>query len=101
MKLRYLIVCIMGLFLSFGLYAQQNAKAKKLLEEVSAKVKSYDNMKINFNYIHESGTDNLRQETKGCVDLEGDKYKLDLLGSTRIFDGVRVYDVIPADEEVN
>src|SRR5690625_3249137 len=101
MILRYLMPCIMSLFLSFGLYAQQDAKAKKLLEEVSAKVKSYDNMKINFNYIYESDTDNLRQETKGCVALEGDKYKLDLLGTTRIFDGVRLYDIIPEDEEVN
>lgn len=100
MVIRSLVVLIMSLFLSLGVYAQ-DTKAKELLDEVSTKVKSYDNMKINFNYIHESGTDNLRQETKGCVALEGDKYKLDLLGTTRIFDGVNLYDIIPEDEEVN
>src|SRR5690625_6717476 len=57
-------------------------------------------MKINFNYIQET-PDNLRQETKGCVALKGEKYKLDLMGSTRIFDGQKLYDIIPEDEEIN
>jgi len=78
----------------------QDEKAEKLLKEVSAKVKSYENMKINFNYIQET-PDNLRQETKGCVALKGEKYKLDLMGSTRIFDGQKLYDIIPEDEEIN
>lgn len=88
------------LVMSLSAFAQNDPKAKKLLDEVSAKVKSYDNMKINFNYIQES-TDNLRQETKGCVALEGNKYKLDLMGTSRIFDGKKLYDIIPEDEEIN
>src|SRR5699024_8831017 len=92
---------IFSLLISFNFQAQNDEKAKKLLEEVSAKVNSYDNMKINFSYVQESAKDNLRQETKGCVALSGDKYKLDLMGTTRIFDGKKLYDIIPEDEEIN
>lgn len=81
--------------------AQDSQKAKELLDEVSRKVKSYDNMVIGFNYIQESKVDNSRQETKGTVRLEGEKYKLELMGTIRIFDGEKLYDIIPEDEEVN
>lgn len=83
-----------------SVFSQNDSKAKALLDEVSQKVRSYENMKINFNYIQESA-DNLKQETKGCVALAGDKYKLDLMGTSRIFDGEKLYDIIPEDEEVN
>lgn len=96
-KLFLLIVLVAGT----SLQAQQSNKAKALLDEVSAKVKSYDNMVIKFSYIQESATDKRKQETNGCVELEGEKYKLDLMGTTRIFDGKKIYDIIPEDEEVN
>lgn len=99
--MRNLILLILSLFLSFNFFAQNDEKAEKLLAEVSAKVKAYDNMKINFSYVQESEKENLRQETKGCVALAGEKYKLDLMGTTRIFDGKKLYDIIPEDEEVN
>ena len=99
--MRNLILFIFSLFLSFNFYAQNDEKAEKLLAEVSAKVKAYENMKINFSYVQESTEENLRQETKGCVALSGEKYKLDLMGTTRIFDGKKLYDIIPEDEEIN
>lgn len=85
----------------FGARAQNAKKAKELLDEVSAKVKSYDNMVIKFNYILDNDVADVRQETKGDVALKGDKYKLDLMGTTRIFDGEKLYNIIPADEEIN
>lgn len=90
------------LFIGGGLHAQDSTqKAKTLLDQVSSKVKSYDNMVIKFDYIQQDDAQNTTQKTKGSVALKGDKYKLDLMGTTRIFDGEKLYNIIPEDEEIN
>jgi len=43
-------VFILALTLGFGVQAQEASKAQKLLNEVSSKVKNYDNMVIEFKY---------------------------------------------------
>ncbi len=98
---RNVLVLSCVLFLSFSSKAQDAQKAKDLLKEVSEKVKSYNNMIIKFNYTLEDNARNVRQRTKGSVASKDDKYKLELLGTTRIFDGEKLYEIIPEDEEVN
>ena len=75
-------------------------KAKDLLNEVSAKVKSYDNISLDFKYVLENISENIKQETKGDVIMHGEKYKLNILGITRLFDGKTLYSISPEDEEV-
>ncbi|WP_121667937.1 LolA family protein [Mesonia aquimarina] len=96
-KLSVLFLLVLTTTLTF---AQDNQKAKKLLDEVSAKVKSYDNMQIEFSYILENTVENIKQETRGDVVLKGEKYRLNLMGTTRLFDGEKLYTIIPEDEEV-
>jgi len=74
--------------------------AKKLLNEVSAKVKSYDNIVIDFKWNLSNEKENVNQETRGDVTIAGNKYVLNMLGSTRMFDGTNIYTVVPEDEEV-
>lgn len=93
---RFLTVLVV--LLSFTLSAQNSAK--KLLDEVSAKVKSYDNISIDFKYVLVNLEENINQETRGNVVMQGDKYLLNILGITRIFDGKTLYSVSPEDEEV-
>ncbi len=78
-------------------YAQN---AKSLLKEVSDKVKSYDNIAIDFKYNLNNSKENVNQETRGDVTMQGDKYVLNMLGTTRIFDGKNIYTIVPEDEEV-
>jgi outer membrane lipoprotein-sorting protein len=85
----------------FTMNAQNGNKAKSLLNEVSAKVKSYDNMVIDFNYNLENLKEKVSQETKGNVSINGDKYVLNLMGTTQIFDGKKIYTIIPEDQEIN
>ncbi len=94
-----LIIC--AFILSAQLSAQNDAKAKALLTEVSAKVKSYKNISINFKYVLENSAENIKQETRGDVVMAGDKYRLNILGITRIFDGTKLYSISPEDEEVS
>jgi outer membrane lipoprotein-sorting protein len=74
--------------------------AKALLNEVTAKVKSYENISIDFKYSLQNSSENINQVTRGDVTIEGDKYVLNVLGITRIFDGKTLYSINPEDEEV-
>lgn len=89
-----------ALIISFISFSQNDAKAKALLNEVSAKVKSYDNISIDFKYVLTNLSENINQETRGSVVMQGNKYKLDILGITRIYDGKTLYSISPEDEEV-
>ena len=84
--------------LSVNAFAQN--KAKTLLNEVSEKVKSYDNISLDFKYSLENLSENIKQETKGDVVMQGDKYRLNILGITRLFDGKTMYNISTEDEEV-
>ena len=92
------LVSILFLFAAIFSYGQQSGKT--LLKEVSDKVNSYENISIDFKYILENTAENIKQETRGDVVLQGDKYKLHILGVTRLFDGKTMYNISPEDEEV-
>lgn len=93
-----LIIAILSIF---SVNAQDATKAKTLLKEVSSKVKSYDNMVIDFKYTLENSAENMSQETRGDVSINGNKYVLNLMGTTQIFDGKKIYTIIPEDQEIN
>ncbi|HMB99917.1 MAG TPA: outer membrane lipoprotein carrier protein LolA [Flavobacteriaceae bacterium] len=88
------------LLISISLNAQNAEQAKALLKEVSQKVKSYENISIEFKYALSNAEENINQETRGDVVLQGNKYRLNILGATRIFDGKTLYTISPDDEEV-
>jgi outer membrane lipoprotein-sorting protein len=78
----------------------QDPEAQQLLDEVSAKAKGYDSMTLEFKYVLENTEENIKQETRGDVTLQDDKYVLNILGITRIFDGKSLTTISPEDEEV-
>ena len=92
------ILVTLLVLVSFTSFAQNDAK--KLLDEVSTKVKSYDNISIDFKYVLVNLEEDINQETRGNVIMQGDKYLLNILGITRIFDGKTLYSISPEDEEV-
>ncbi|MDT0686660.1 LolA family protein [Autumnicola psychrophila] len=95
------LIFLFSILISVGLNAQNSDKAKALLNEVSSKVKGYDNMVIDFKYALENTAENVSQETRGDVSIKGDKYVLNLMGTTQMFDGKKIYTIIPEDEEIN
>jgi len=90
---------ILGLLI-FSVITTQAQDAKTLLDEVSNKVKSYDNIVIDFKYTLNNTKENVKQDTRGDITLQGEKYVLNMLGVTRIFNGTTIYTIIPEDEEV-
>ncbi|QEE50651.1 outer membrane lipoprotein carrier protein LolA [Flavobacterium alkalisoli] len=88
-------------FITFSLNAQDSAqKAKKLLDDVSAKIKGYENIVFDFKYSYSNPNSNLNQESKGNVSMQGEMYVLNFMGITRIFDGKKIYNIVPEDEEI-
>ena len=74
--------------------------ARTLLNEVSEKVRGYDNIVIDFKWNLNNSKEGVNQDTRGNVSIEGDKYLLNMLGTTRMFDGQKIYTIVPEDEEV-
>jgi outer membrane lipoprotein-sorting protein len=94
---------ILGLLIVFfiGFSAQaQDAKAKALLDKVTAKVKSYDNISIDFKYSLNNVKENINQDSKGTVVMKGNQYVLNFMGITKLFDGKKTYTIVPEDEEI-
>ncbi|WP_300024959.1 outer membrane lipoprotein carrier protein LolA [uncultured Maribacter sp.] len=80
--------------------AQSSDKAKALLDEVYNKVQSYDNIFVDFKFDLKNADAGINQETRGDVTLAGNKYMFNYLGSKQIFDGNKVYTIVPENEEV-
>ncbi len=80
--------------------AKDKNKAKALLDKVVSKAKSYKNMVIDFKYAINNSAENVNQENKGTVMLQGNKYVLSFMGVTKIFDGKKIYTIVPEDEEI-
>ena len=78
----------------------QDKKAKELLDQVTAKVKTYDNITIDFKYTLTNNKENINKESKGNVIIQGNKYVLNFMGVTKIYDGKKSYTIVPEDEEV-
>jgi outer membrane lipoprotein-sorting protein len=88
------------LLISFATQAQDK-KAKSLLDQVTTKVKSYNNIVIDFRYSLNNSKENINQDSKGNVTLKGNQYVLNFMGMTKIYDGKKTYTIVPEDEEIN
>nr|WP_035674369.1 outer membrane lipoprotein carrier protein LolA [Flavobacterium sp. 83] len=87
------------LLFSFSIQAQDK-KAKDLLDQVTAKVRSYDNIVIDFKYSLNNSKENINQDSKGNVIMKGNQFVLNFMGVTKIFDGKKSYTIVPEDEEI-
>lgn len=98
--MKYSILIVTLVFTATFAQAQSSDKAKALLDEVYSKVQSYNNIAVNFKFaLHNSEAD-VDQETRGDVTLEGEKYLFNYLGSQQLYDGAKVYTIVPENEEV-
>lgn len=88
------------LIFNFSMQAQDK-KAKALLDQVTSKVRSYENIVIEFKYSLNNSKENINQDSKGNVTMKGNQYVLNFMGITKIFDGKKTYTIVPEDEEIS
>jgi outer membrane lipoprotein-sorting protein len=92
------IVVLLVILISVQIQAQN--KAKVLLDQVSETMKNYKTIYIEFSNSLDNQVENVHQTTKGNASLKGEKYLVNLLGITTIFDGKKMITINPEDEEV-
>ena len=88
------------LFIATSSLQAQDMKAKALLDQVSAKVKSYSSIIIDFKYSLSNAKENINQDSKGNVVLKDNQYVLNFMGVTKMYDGKKTYTIVPEDEEI-
>jgi len=95
-------IFFLSLVISTVTFSQQSEKAKTLLDKVATKMGTYKNMYIGFSQTlsNEDAGINEGDEPpiRGILNLQGQKYNLDYLGNTFIYDGKKLY-VINNDEK--
>ena len=99
--MKEIVVLLVTIMLSATTFAQGDAKSEQLLDVVSEKMNSYENIYVEFNYKLHNAEENVNQETRGNVAMKGDLYNVNFLGVNQLFDGKKVYTIISEDEEVN
>lgn len=99
MKFKIVLIAFLSI-VSFS-FAQQSAKSKKLLDEVNQKVTSNTNMYITFKYSLDNRAENIHQTTRGNITIMGEMYNVSYLGGTKVYDGDKIYTILPEDEEIN
>jgi len=89
-KTSWLIIPI--LLLQFiAAHAQVDAKAKALLDKVSAKTKSFTSYKVSFSFTLNNTDQKLNETTQGVLSVKGSKYHLKMDEQEIFCDGKKIY----------
>ena len=104
--MKKIILLVSIVFVFYAVKAQNVQKlthdpeAKKILDKLSAKTKSYKTVRIKFSYTMENLRENFSETHKGYAFMKGKKYKL-LIPGTEIFsDGKTVWRYLKDAEEM-
>ncbi len=101
-KMNKIGLFVIVLIINTSVISQQKDEARFLLDQVSTTMKSYNNMILDFStsLINEEAGINEDDElpSRGSITLQGEKYKLNYLGNSFIFNGIKLY-VINHDEK--
>jgi len=78
----------------------KDPEAKKILDAVSEKTKSYESLRIKFTYTVDNKQTGIKSEHKGYAFLSGKRYKI-IIPDTEIFsDGVTVWTYMKDSQEI-
>ena len=95
--LSFLLFSICGI----NVKAQDDTKAKTILDGVSTKMKLYTTMKIEFTYTMENIKTNVNESKTGIIQIKGNKYRLEIGGQIVFCDSKTVWTYLKDENEVN
>lgn len=99
MKKLYVSVCL--LLATVSSFAQQrDPKAKAILDEVSAKFKTYQTVAANFAYSIQNAQGKVLSKKTGIVNMKGQKFNISFGDNKIISDGSTVWNYDPSAKEV-
>ena len=101
-KITLLLVFI---FANTVCFSQSSSEAKSILDEVSTKMGSYNNMFIGFSQTLSNEEAGIKEgdepPIRGEINLAGEKYNLNYLGNNFIYDGKRLYVINNEEKEIS
>lgn len=99
--MKKLIIVIFSLLLAnYSVNAHVDAKAKKILDEVSAKTKTYTSITAEFTITIENKKNKTTDSQTGKITLKGNKYKLEVNNQTIISDSKTSWTILKDASEV-
>ncbi len=84
--MKNIILLSVTFIFSIAAIAQQDQKAKSILDEVSKKTKSFKTIEADFTFSMENKAMEINEKNDGSIKIKGQKYFVDLPGA-----GVKVY----------
>lgn len=96
--MRKSLVLFSLLLLPLWAFTQQDPEAKKILDEVSLKVKNCQTIQADFELVIEDKKSDKSTKSKGLVKIKGDKYYMESMGSKVFFNGKTMWSYL---EDVN
>ena len=102
-KIKIVKILLIAFFINLYTLESQTTsnEAIELLDKVSQRINYLKNLSFEFTYVLENSLEGIRQETNGKATLSKNLYKISFLGIEQVFDGSKIYTIIPENEEVN
>jgi outer membrane lipoprotein-sorting protein len=99
---RFFFISIL-LFLAISGFAQQDAKAKEILEKVTKTTQSHPSLEAKFSFEMNNKAQNIQEKYTGTIILKNKKYKLDipLMGLKVTSDGKTIWTYMVSSNEVS
>ena len=98
--MRYFTTLLLTL-LAFTVSAQNDPKAKEILDKAAVKFKSYPAAEVDFTMAMENKAENINETHQGKAWMKGNMYKLNLMDVENYYDGKIIYTYMPEVQEVN
>lgn len=98
-KLKVIVLGI--LFLPLALPGQNQADTKSIMERVSNKLQSYKTVKTEFSFTLSNTEEKIDDTREGSLFLNGDKYRLNIMGILALCDGKTLWTVNEELKEAN
>lgn len=98
--MKSLFILLLASVTSFSAVAQDDAKAKEILDKLSAKTKAYKTIKADFQITLTNKAEGTSESQAGKIQLKGDKYILTISGQKVISDGNSMWTILNESKEV-
>ena len=96
LTLSMLMLCVLGMTVS----AQNTQKAKEILDQVSAKTKTFSSISADFTFSLENLQEKISESHNGSIKVKGNKYAVKLMGAETYFDGINQWTYMKEAGEV-
>jgi len=101
LKMKKISSILVFIFVSIIAFSQQDPEAKKILDKLSNKTKSYNTIEADFKVDYVNLKDNYKNSSTGKITMQGEKYRMFFMDTEAIFDGKTLWSYIKDANEVN